>query len=168
VNSLSDDVADIVIVGSGPSGAVTAHTLAQRGFKVICLEQGDWVSPTDYPGNKPEFELLLQKEWSWNPNTRERAADYPMNLDSSDVVPIMFAGVGGASLLYGAHWLRLMPSDFRVKTLDGVSDDWPIDYDELEPYYTRVDKFLGVAGLGKISRCRHIRSAEEVCALPRE
>ncbi|MGW4332783.1 GMC family oxidoreductase [Rhodococcus koreensis] len=148
MNSLSDDVADVVIVGGGPSGAVTAHTLARRGFKVVCLEQGDWVSPADYPGNKPEFELLLQKQWSWNPNTRGRPADYPMNLDDTDVVPIMFAGVGGSSLLYGAMWMRLLPSDFRVKTLDGICDDWPIDYWDLEPYYNRVDKFLGVAGLG--------------------
>ena len=110
----SQDTADIVIVGAGPSGAVAAHTLASRGFKVVCLEQGDWVNPADYPGNRPEFELLLQQKWNWNPNTRGRAEDYPMNLDEADVVPIMFAGVGGSSLLYGAQWLRLLPSDFRV------------------------------------------------------
>ena len=143
-----DDDADVVIVGAGPSGAVTAHTLAAKGFKVVCLEQGDWVNPTDYPGNKPEFELLLQQQWSWNPNTRGRPADYPMNLDGADVTPIMFAGVGGSSLLYGAQWMRLMPSDFRVRTLDGICDDWPIGYDDLEPFYTRVDAFMGVAGLG--------------------
>lgn len=139
---------DVVIIGAGPSGAVSAHTLASRGLKVLCLEQGDWMSPADYPGNKPEFELLLQKKWSWNPNTRGRSEDYPLNLDSADVTPVMFAGVGGSSLLYGAQWLRLLPSDFRVKTLDGICDDWPIDYYELEPYYNRVDQFLGVAGLG--------------------
>jgi choline dehydrogenase-like flavoprotein len=137
-----------VIVGAGPSGAVTAHTLAAKGFKVVCLEQGDWVSPADFPGNKPEFELLLQKKWSWNPNTRARPADYPMNLDKADVTPIMFSAVGGSSILFGAQWMRLLPSDFRVRTLDGICDDWPIDYQELEPYYNRVDKFLGVAGLG--------------------
>jgi choline dehydrogenase-like flavoprotein len=142
-----DDI-DVVIVGAGPSGAVAAHTLASEGLKVVCLEQGDWVSPAEYPGNKPEFELLLQKKWSWNPNTRGRSEDYPMNLDSADVTPIMFAGVGGSSLLYGAQWMRLLPSDFRVRTLDGICDDWPISYDDLHPFYNRVDNFLGVAGLG--------------------
>jgi choline dehydrogenase-like flavoprotein len=142
------DDADVVIVGAGPSGAVTAHTLATNGFKIVCLEQGDWVNPTDYPGSKPEFELLLQKTWSWNPNTRGRSADYPMNLDNTDVVPVMFAGVGGSSLLYGAQWMRLLPADFRVRTLDGICDDWPISYYDLEPFYNRVDQFLGVAGLG--------------------
>ena len=139
---------DVVIVGAGPSGAVVAHTLASRGFKVLCLEQGDWANPSDYPGNRAEYELLLQKQWSWNPNTRGRSQDYPMNLHDSDVVPVMFAGVGGSSLLYGAQWMRLLPSDFRVRTLDGICDDWPIAYEDLEPYYNRVDAFIGVAGLG--------------------
>ncbi len=143
-----EDDADIVIVGAGPSGAVTAHTLAAKGSTVVCLEQGDWVNPSDYPGNKPEFELLLQQQWSWNSNKRGRRADYPLNLDEAEVTPIMFAGVGGSSLLYGAQWMRLMPSDFRVRTLDGICDDWPIGYDDLAPFYTRVDAFLGVAGLG--------------------
>lgn len=146
--SLAADHADVVIVGAGPSGAVAAHTLAEKGFSVVCLEQGDWANPTDYPGNQAEYELLIQQKWSWNPNTRRRPADYPMNLDEADVTPIMFAGVGGSSLLYGAMWMRLLPSDFRVKTLDGICDDWPISYQDLEPFYTRLDSFLGVAGMG--------------------
>lgn len=58
---------DVVIVGAGPSGAVAAHTLATAGFTVVCLEQGDWQSPAEFPANRPEFELLLQGPWSWNP-----------------------------------------------------------------------------------------------------
>lgn len=139
---------DVVIVGGGPSGAVTAHTLASRGLEVVCLEQGDWVNPGEYPGNHPEYELLLRKTWSWNPSVRARPADYPMNLEQADVTPINFNGVGGSSLLFGAQWMRLLPSDFRVRTLDGVGDDWPIDYWELAPYYDRIDRFIGVAGLG--------------------
>lgn len=139
---------DVLVVGAGPSGAVVSHELAAKGFSVMCLEQGDWVSPADYPGNRPEFELLLDHEWSTNPNTRKRPADYPMNVDDTDVIPIMFNAVGGSSTLYGAQWMRLMPSDFRVRTMDGICDDWPIDYWELEPYYDRVDRFIGVSGLG--------------------
>jgi choline dehydrogenase-like flavoprotein len=56
--SQQDEVVDVVVVGSGPSGGVVAHTLAARGFRVVCLEQGDWVSPADYPANYPEWELL--------------------------------------------------------------------------------------------------------------
>jgi choline dehydrogenase-like flavoprotein len=146
MSALPDEV-DVLIIGAGPSGAVTAHTLASAGMSVLCLEQGDWINPTDYPGNKLEFELLLRKEWHANPNTRGRPQDYPINVADSDISPVMFAGVGGSSIHYGAHWMRLKPSDFRVKTLDGICDDWPIDYKELHPYYDRVDKFLGVSGL---------------------
>ena len=62
--------------------------------------------------------------------------------------PVMFNAVGGSTIYYGAEWPRLLPSDFRVRSLDGVADDWPISYDDLEPYYEEVDAFIGVSGLG--------------------
>ncbi len=62
--------------------------------------------------------------------------------------PVMFNAVGGSSIYYGAEWPRLLPSDFRVKTLDGVADDWPISYDDLKPYHDEVDEFIGVSGVG--------------------
>jgi choline dehydrogenase-like flavoprotein len=147
---------DVLIIGAGPSGAVTAHTLTERGFKVVCLEQGDWVSPTSFPSNYRENELMLHKTWSWNQNARGRAEDYPVNADDAAIMPIMFSAVGGSSVLFGAHWMRLQPSDFRVKTLDGICDDWPIDYWDVEPYYNRVDTFLGVSGLGGDPHYPHI------------
>jgi choline dehydrogenase-like flavoprotein len=146
--SSAPDTTDVLIIGAGPSGAVAAHTLATQGFAVICLEQGDWVMPEEFPGGKPEFELLMRSAWAWDPNTRRRAADYPVNVDNADIHPIMFNAVGGGSVVYGAHWLRLLPSDFRVRSLDGICDDWPIDHAELDPYYREVDEFIGVSGLG--------------------
>ena len=62
--------------------------------------------------------------------------------------PVMFNAVGGSSIYYGAEWPRLLPSDFRVKTLDGVADDWPISYNDLKPYHDEVDEFIGVSGVG--------------------
>ena len=128
---------DVLVVGAGPAGAVAAHTLAVEGFSVVCLEQGDWVNPTDLPGTKPEFELLTRGEWSVWPNERRGVADYPLNVDDADVDPIMFNAVGGGTVMFGAHWMRLLPSDFRVRTVDGVCDDWPIGYEDLEPYPPR-------------------------------
>jgi choline dehydrogenase-like flavoprotein len=144
---VSEVSADVVIVGAGPSGSVVAHTLAEHGFSVICLEQGDWVNPADLPGDKPEFELLIRGPWSWETDVRGRGDDYPLALDS-DAPLMMLGAVGGSSVIYGAHWMRLTPSDFRVRTLDGVADDWPISYADIAPYYDRVDQFIGVAGLG--------------------
>lgn len=141
------EIADVVVVGAGPSGAVVTHTLATRGFRVVCLEQGDWVNPTDFPANHPEWELLCQAQWHHDPNVRRLPADYPVEVSESDMYPVMFNAVGGSSLFYGAEWPRLLPSDFRLRHLDGVADDWPISYRELEPYYDEVDAFLGVSGL---------------------
>ena len=143
-----DEAADVVVIGSGPSGGVVAHTLATRGFSVVCLEQGDWVNPTDYPANYPEWELLIQAQWGHDPNARRLPADYPLDVSDSDMWPVMFNAVGGSSIYYGAEWPRLLPSDFRVRTLDGVADDWPITYADLAPYNDRIDAFIGVSGLG--------------------
>ncbi len=135
------------MVGAGPSGAVVAHTLATRGFDVLCLEQGDWVNPSDYPVNRQEWELLIQRQWHHDPNVRRNPADYPVEVSGSDMSPVMYNAVGGSSVFYGAQWPRLLPSDFRVRSLDGVADDWPISYEELKPYHDEVDAFLGVAGV---------------------
>jgi choline dehydrogenase-like flavoprotein len=59
----------------------------------------------------------------------------------------MFNGVGGSALLYSAAWPRLTPSDFRVRTLDGVADDWPLTYAELAPFYDQSEIDFGVSGL---------------------
>jgi choline dehydrogenase-like flavoprotein len=142
------DIADVLIVGGGTSAGVAAKHLAEAGFKVVCLEQGDWISQSDSPGDKVEFELLNSKQWSADPNIRGRRQDYPTDLSESEMPVWMFNGVGGSSILWGAIWPRPMPSDFRVRTLDGVADDWPISYEELQPFYEAMDLEMGVSGLG--------------------
>jgi choline dehydrogenase-like flavoprotein len=59
----------------------------------------------------------------------------------------MWSGVGGSTITWAAHFPRLHPSDFRVRTLDGVADDWPFTYEDLEPYYDLNDGECGVSGL---------------------
>ena len=139
---------EVLVVGAGPAGAVASTFLAQNGFKVVCLEQGDWVNAQDFPGDKPEWELLERKPWNADPNVRQGPADYPFDFSMSDFTPNMFSAVGGSSILYRAHWVRMLPSDFRVRTLDGVGDDWPFTYDDLAPYYEAMDEIVGTAGLG--------------------
>ncbi|MDF3306199.1 GMC family oxidoreductase [Rhodococcus sp. T2V] len=141
------DSVDVLVIGAGPSGAVVTHTAATAGLNVLCLEQGDWVNPSDFPANHPEWELLIQHDWAHDPNVRALPSDYPVDIRDSDMWPVMFNAVGGSSIYYGAEWPRLLPSDFRVKTLDGVADDWPIAYDDLKPYHDEVDAFIGVSGV---------------------
>src|SRR5882672_9597060 len=98
-----DDIADVLIIGAGPSGSVTAKHLAQAGFKVVCLEQGHMPDANRYPGRRPEWELVTQKQWHPNPNFRDMPRDYPINTAESDVNPLMYAGVGGSATLYAGH-----------------------------------------------------------------
>lgn len=139
---------DVVIVGSGPAGSVAAHTLANEGFSVLCLEQGEWFDPSDFAGNKPEYELLTRHLWDRDPHLQPKLRDYPMNLDECDIAPAMLSAVGGSSVLFGAQWMRLRPTDFRIRTTDGICDDWPISYEDLAPFYDEIGAEIGVAGLG--------------------
>ena len=137
----------MLIVGAGVAGSVAALRLARAGFGVVCLEQGGWTDPSEFPGSRPEWELLSSRQWHPNPNVRGLPADYPCETSDSDVNPLMWSGVGGSTILYSAHWVRFLPSDFRVRSLDGIADDWPFTYDDLVPYYERVEQDFAVSGV---------------------
>jgi len=145
---------DVLIVGAGPTGAVTAKRLAEAGMSVVCLEQGDWPDYERARSAHPDYELTSGVHWAWDPNVRAAPGDYPVDDSESDITALMWNGVGGGSVVYAAHWQRNLPSDFRVRSLDGVGDDWPLSYEELEPFYVRVEKDWGVCGLARARRCR--------------
>jgi choline dehydrogenase-like flavoprotein len=138
---------DVLIVGAGPTGAVAAKRFLEAGMRVVVLEQGDWPDYSQARGDHPDFELTMGRYWSGNPNRRQARADYPIDDTDSDIAAVLFNAVGGGTVIYAAHWQRNMPSDFRVRTLDGVADDWPLTYEDLAPFYERVEADFGVSGL---------------------
>ena len=138
---------DILIIGAGASGAAAAWRLASAGFRVVCLEQGGWHGQEDSPTTSVDWELKRRTDWNFDPNKRALDEDYPVNCEDSDVTPFMFNAVGGSTVIWTAHAPRMHPSDFRVKSLDGAADDWPLTYDELEHYYDLNDEMVGCCGI---------------------
>ena len=138
---------DLLIVGAGASGGAIAHQLANSGLKILCLEQGDFPSPAEYPSTKSDWEFQKKRSFHISPNVRKLPSDYPINDSNSPISIANFNAVGGSTILFSGHFPRLHPSDFRVKTLDGVAEDWPISYQDLEPYYERNSRFVAVGGL---------------------
>jgi choline dehydrogenase-like flavoprotein len=138
---------DVLIIGSGASGAAVAWSLAETKMRILCLEQGDWMKQSDYPSNGRDYEARVFSDYATSPNIRQRPSDYPINDDNSPIKVVNFNAVGGSTVMYTAHYPRLHPSDFRVRALDGVADDWPIDYATLEPFFAENDRMTGVSGL---------------------
>ena len=145
--AVNNQPADAMIIGAGASGAAVAWSLSQAGIDVVCLEQGDWVRPSDYWHDRDDYELGRQTMFAKSPNVRRLSEDYPVNEEETPISPLMFNAVGGSAILWSGHFPRFRPSDFRVRTLDGVADDWPLTYWDLEPFYDRNDCNIGVAGL---------------------
>jgi len=96
------------------------------------------MNPANYPSAGRDWEARAYGDYSPSPNIRVRPEDYPVNDDNSPIKVLNFNGVGGSTIMYTAHFPRLHPSDFRVRTLDGVAEDWPIDYDTLAPFFART------------------------------
>jgi choline dehydrogenase-like flavoprotein len=138
---------DVLIIGAGPTGAVAAQRFAEAGLRVVVVEQGDWPDYSKARAEQPDFELTAGRYWAANPNRRQAPADYPIDDQDSDIAAVLYNAVGGGTVIYAAHWQRNMPSDFRVRTLDGVGDDWPLTYEDLVPFYERVEADFGVSGL---------------------
>ena len=149
--SQSKTVADVLIVGSGASGGPCAWHLSQvPGIKIVCLEQGDW--PGTAPGTPREADTQRQRLATPPPPTegvRHFRDGYPYDFTNSALGawPILGNAVGGATVHYAASWQRLHPSDFLARSLEGVADDWPITYWDLEPYYDQIDRIVGVSGV---------------------
>ncbi len=144
---MSDEPVDVLIIGAGAAGAALAWSLAETRMNILCLEQGDWMDPSDYPSTREGWELERFGAFGLSPNARGRPEDYPIREDESPIKISNWNAVGGSTILYAAHFPRFRPSDFRVRSLDGVAEDWPIDYDRLAPFYDLNARMMGVAGL---------------------
>jgi choline dehydrogenase-like flavoprotein len=145
-----DDEVDFVVVGSGAAGGVVAKELSTNGFRVVVLEQGPWRTEKDFVHDELKIfqENLLTNNWTDSPNTFRTSEK-----EKAKVKPSLAYGrmVGGTSNHFSANFWRFREIDFREASVKGTLAgtgfaDWPIRYQDLEPYYTKVDWEVGVAG----------------------
>lgn len=149
---MSDDIdADVIIVGSGIAGALLGAQLAADGVKVAFLEAGARVERQD--AVQTYWNALIKVPECPYPPVEQAMHPISNNLDYwyEQAGPDKFAStyikvVGGTTWHWLGTCLRLLPSDFKVKTLYGQGVDWPITYDDLEPFYALAEEAVGVAG----------------------
>jgi len=128
---------DMVIVGAGAGGLVLAQRLARAGWKVVVLEKGPfWDPDRDWVSDEAGSHALY-----WTDKRIIGGAD-PVEMGKNN----SGQGVGGSMTHFAGYTPRFHPSDFEVRTRDGVAVDWPISYWELKPYFERVELELPVAG----------------------
>lgn len=145
--------ADVVVIGSGICGALAARRLALLGMSVLILEAGpridrarivaafrnsprksDWMSP--YPPSA----------WAPHPIYQPKDNGYLVQAGPYPYQAEYIRAVGGTTWHWAAQAWRLVPNDVRLKSLYGVGVDWPLAYEELDPWYQEAEEILGVAG----------------------
>ena len=132
-----DELVDFAIVGVGSAGGVLLQRLARAGFKVVGFEAGPfWDTERDWFSDEAGSHNLY-----WN-DLRITGGEHPLALGANN----SGKGVGGGSVHWAAFTPRFHPSDFEVYTRDGVGADWPISYEEIEPYYDLLEQEIPVAG----------------------
>lgn len=147
---------DVIIVGSGAGGGMAAYMLANQGLKVCLLEAGadydpaknitqlknPWESPRRGASTKfRPFGDFDASYWGWEiegePYTKAAGTQWDWWRSRM---------VGGRTNHWGRISLRFGPKDFKRRSIDGLGDDWPIGYEDIKPYYDRIDKLIGVFG----------------------
>jgi len=161
----SQPIYDVIVVGSGAAGGIASYVLATRGLNVLCLEAGRMVDPAkDFhthklpyewryrgDGNPGKYGQLPQgmewkiKEWTDQLYTIPKEDPYAL-APGSKFTWTRLRAVGGRTLLWGRNTDRFGPLDFKAKSLqDGWGEDWPVSYEDVAPYYDRVESLIGVA-----------------------
>lgn len=144
---------DVVVVGSGIAGALISTSLARRGVKVVMLEAGPRIERANAVHQQ---QMSVTRGIPEAPYPRVPYAPKPATLNPHEYLvqrgPDLFGStyerqVGGTTWHWLGTSLRLLPNDFRTNAMYGVGVDWPISYNDLEPWYGKAEKEIGVAGI---------------------
>ena len=147
-----------VVIGSGAGGGVAAKELAEAGLEVVVLERGRWVTPDEERKDDLRNQRTTALGVPYGPDEEKEPRVFVDTQGHAEVVwpadgayQNNAACVGGGTLSYGAMAWRYMAQDFRMKSLYGAPagstlEDWPITYDDLEPFYEKAEWEIGVSG----------------------
>src|SRR5947199_6970084 len=155
----SPKVYDVCIIGAGASGGTAAKILTECGLSVVMLEAGPPLNPEkDFKEHVWPYQLP-HRGAGVGGKASENFSEFLAPNGSWDIEgePYTVANgsrfrwfrsrvVGGRTNHWGRIALRFAPVDFRVRSSDGMGDDWPITYDDLAPYYDKVESYIGVFG----------------------
>ena len=131
------DSYDVIIIGTGAGGGTLARHLAPSGKRILLLERGDWL-PREL-SNWSAHDVFVDNRYV-SPDTWYDDAGKAFQ-------PQIHYFVGGATKFYGAALYRLRKEDFgELRHAGGISPAWPIEYEELEPYYTLAEQLYEVHG----------------------
>ena len=153
---------DAIIVGSGAGGGMACNILANKGLKVALLEAGPFFDPKD-----PQTQTQLKYPWESprrGASVTRAFGDYDMSYGDWQVDGEPYTTKEGTEFMWWRsrmlggrtnHWgrisLRFGPVDFKHKDVDGLGENWPITYDEVKPYYDKLDKVLNSSYISDLS-----------------
>lgn len=159
-----ETVYDVIVVGSGPNGSVAAKELGEQGLNVLVLEAGPTLNPKQdlngregrdmmkrlyrhFVSGRQSVQSMHGGYWESNPNL------FVDDVDNAYTTPedkpfgwIRGRQVGGRSLTWGGVTLRLSDYEFKAASRDGYGKDWPIEHADLDPFYSKLERFFGVHG----------------------
>lgn len=139
---------DVCVVGSGAAGGVITKELCEAGAKVLLLEAGAEVPPHKFRSHCWPYDMQYrgfrsEKQQMFYPGDVTSSIRYS---DSDDVSVDRIRILGGRTLHWNAVVLRYAPADFQQRTVYGIEEDWPLTYQDIEPYYERIEQTIGVCG----------------------
>ena len=147
----TNQAVDFLVLGAGAAGGVVAKELSTAGFSVVVLEQGPYLNEEDFTHDEIKYTIqhAITNDTKIQPITyRKSEREQAKPLRAIEYARM----VGGGSVHFTANYWRFHESDFHERSLFGAVSgadltDWPITYDDLEPYYTKAEYDLGISGL---------------------